>query len=261
MRITGEAPVDLQTIFDTHWNIAEPERIEWKTTQDQEKHQNIPKSQIPGKTGVSAGSAQWRTEMGTLKGIDTFSRMEPLQKAYIQTLEGNPGIPTPVVREAYFILVTQATKTIDITTPYFVPDEDIILAIKTAVARGVRVRLLVPRHVDQKIVGLASPTFYGELLESGVQIYLYDKGLLHAKVMIVDEEIAEVGAANYDMRSFRLNYEVCEVVYSIDVARDLTEQFELDLSDSLQLTMEDLQQRSLSQRIIQQGARLLSPLL
>ncbi|WP_309144607.1 phospholipase D-like domain-containing protein [Fictibacillus sp. WQ 8-8] len=261
LRITGEASVDLQTIFDTHWNIAAPERIKSKTQQDQEKHQNIPKSQIPGKTGVSAGSAQWRTEMDTLKGIDNFSRMEPLQKAYIQTLEGNPGIPTPVVREAYFILVTQATKTIDITTPYFVPDEDIILAIKTAVARGVRVRLLVPRHVDQKIVGLASPTFYGELLESGVQIYLYDKGLLHAKVMIVDEEIAEVGAANYDMRSFRLNYEVCEVVYSIDVARDLTEQFELDLSDSLQLTMEDLQQRCLSQRIIQQGARLLSPLL
>ncbi|MDM5335882.1 phospholipase D-like domain-containing protein [Fictibacillus enclensis] len=261
LRITGEAPVDLQTIFDSHWNIAAPERIKSKTTQDQEKQQNISKSQIPGKTGVSVGSAQWRTEMDTLEDIDTFSRIEPLQKAYIQTLEGNPGIPTPVVREAYFILVTQATKTIDITTPYFVPDEDIILAIKTAVARGVRVRLLVPRHVDQKIVGLASPTFYGELLESGVQIYLYDKGLLHAKVMIVDEEIAEVGAANYDIRSFRLNYEVCEVVYSIDVARDLTEQFELDLSDSLQLTMEDLQQRSLSQRIIQQGARLLSPLL
>ncbi|MDN4076069.1 phospholipase D-like domain-containing protein [Fictibacillus sp. CENA-BCM004] len=127
-----------------------------------------------------------------------------MQKAYIQTFEGNPGVSTPVIREAYFILLTQAIKSIDITTPYFVPDTDIIVALKTAVARGVQVRLLVPRHVDQKIVGLASPTFYGELLEAGVRIYMYDKGLLHAKVMIIDGEIAEVGAANYDMRSFRL---------------------------------------------------------
>jgi phosphatidylserine/phosphatidylglycerophosphate/cardiolipin synthase-like enzyme len=157
--------------------------------------------------------------------------------------------------------LTQATKTIDITTPYFVPDEDIIMALKTAVARGVRVRLLVPRQVNQKLVELASFTFYGELLEAGVQIYLYNKGMLHAKSLVIDEEVAEVGAANYDMRSFRLNYEVCEFMYSKDVARDLTEQFERDLNDSVPLQMEDLLQRSPSQRLMQQGARLLFPLL
>ncbi len=79
--------------------------------------------------------------------------------------------------------------------------------------------------------------------------------------MIIDEEIAEVGAANYDMRSFRLNYEVCEVLYSPDVARELTQQFEHDLKDSVALRIEDLLQRSLMERIIEQGARLLSPLL
>jgi cardiolipin synthase A/B len=199
----------------------------------------------------------------TSTDVDTVQKKEVLKKSYIQTLEGNPGIPTQVIREAYFICLTHATQTIDITTPYFVPDADIIMAIKTAVARGVRVRLLVPRQIDltTAIVGAASRTYYGELLEAGVHIYLYNKGVLHAKQMIIDGEIAEVGAANYDMRSFRLDYEVCEVMYSADVARELTEQFERDLSDSVPLSIEDLRQRTLPQRILDQGTRLLSPLL
>ena len=85
--------------------------------------------------------------------------------------------------------------------------------------------------------------------------------MLHAKTLVIDEEVAEIGAANYDIRSFRLNYEVCEFLYSKDVARDLTEQFEQDLYDSVPLRMDDLLQRSPSQRLIQQGARLLFPLL
>lgn len=78
--------------------------------------------------------------------------------------------------------------------------------------------------------------------------------MLRAKVMIIDEEIAEVGEANYDMRSFRLNYEVCKVLYSADVARELTQQFERDLTDSVPLRIEDLLQRSLKESIIEQGS-------
>jgi len=144
---------------------------------------------------------------------------------------------------------------------FFIPDEDILMAIKTAVARGVRVRLLVPRHVANKIVDSAKRTYYGELLEAGVHIYEYDKGMLHAKQMVIDDEIAVVGAANWDMRSFRLNYETCEVIYSDDVVKELTRQFEYDLSDSLQVKVDDLVQRSIPQRIIEQSARVFSPLL
>jgi cardiolipin synthase len=146
---------------------------------------------------------------------------------------------------------------------YFVPDADIIMTLKTAVDRGVRVRLLVPRKMEPTavIVGPASRIYYGELLEAGVHIYQYNKGILHAKRMIIDGEIAEVGTASYYMRSFRLDYEVCEVFYSTDVARELTEQFERDLTDSIQLSIENWRRRSRLQRIIDQGARLLSPLL
>nr|WP_231705763.1 phospholipase D-like domain-containing protein [Effusibacillus lacus] len=275
LRIEGEVAADLQAVFEAHWNIASPERMKtrtrWNTkAEDTQKplgprhlSQNIAPA---GRAAISEWSAEWGTELGTMDdtGVDTVPSTDAMHKAYVQTFEGNPGIPTQVIREAYFICLTQATRTIDITTPYFVPDADIIMALKTAVARGVRVRLLVPRrHMDRTtvIVGAASRTYYGELLEAGVHIYLYNKGVLHAKLMIIDGEIAEVGAANFDMRSFRLDYEVCEVLYSADVAQELTEQFERDLTDSVPLRIEDLLQRPLPQRILEQGARLLSPLL
>ncbi len=258
LQIIGEVTVDLQTIFDVHWNIAMPERIKSKTKSEVTKKHSNHRS-----VNLSKLSAELGSELCAIddKMTDYPSKTGKLLKAYIHTLEGNPGVPTPVIRQAYFICITQATKTIDITTPYFVPEIDIIMALKTAVARGVRIRLLVPRHVDYKIVGYASRTYYGELIEAGVQIFQYDKGMLHAKLMIIDEEIAEAGTANYDMRSFRLNYEVCEVMYSADVARKLTQQFENDLTDSVPLRIEDLLQRSLTERMIEQGARLLSPLL
>jgi cardiolipin synthase len=260
LQIAGEAAVDLHAIFQAHWNLASPEKMKTMAT----KH--ISQNMAPPVRTVHAGwSAEWAVELGNKDSAGAWpvQYTKELQNAYVQTLEGNPGIPTQVVREAYFICLTQATQTIDITTPYFIPDADIIMAMKTAVARGVRVRLLVPhpRHVIPKIVGPASRTYFGELLEAGVHIYLYNKGMLHAKVMVIDGEISEVGSANYDLRSYRLNYEVCEFMYSADVARELTEQFEQDLADSMPLRNEDLQRRSRSQRVIDQAARLLSPLL
>nr|WP_201318811.1 phospholipase D-like domain-containing protein [Paenibacillus sp. EPM92] len=271
--IAGEAAVDLLAVFDSHWGIASPEQSRTKTR----SNANIAPTRKPiqqpspfsknidpsGRAAISGWLTEWSVEPGTTagSGTDTGQQKEALHEAYVQTLEGNPGIPTPVIREAYFICLTQADRTLDITTPYFVPDADIMMAIKTAAARGVRVRMLVPRQSDQKIVDLASLTYYGELLEAGVHIYQYDKGMLHAKVMIIDGEIAEVGAANYDLRSFRLDYEVCEILYSVGVARELTEQFERDLLDSVQLRIEDLVQRSLPRRTLEQAARLLAPLL
>jgi cardiolipin synthase len=262
MRIVGEEVAnDLRVIFEVHWNIASQEtkktKIQKKSTLD--KRYKTPHTSTSGRVAHSGWSEEWSAELVT--GIDPILGKETLNNAYIQTLEGNPGIPTQVIRQAYFNCLTQATQTIDITTPYFVPEADIVMALKTAVARGVRVRLLVPRNVVPKIVGPASRTYYGELLEAGVHIYMYEKGMLHAKVLIVDEEIAGIGSANYDMRSFRLNYEVLEILYSTDSSRDLTEQFERDLIDSVPFHMEELKQRSFPQRIIEQAARLFSPLL
>jgi cardiolipin synthase len=270
LRMVGDAALDLQVVFDAHWNIALPERKKTRTrrkTKAREPQMTVEAANHhiapTGRTSFSGGSAEWSAEFGAMNAIDvdTVPNKDLSQKAYMQTFEGNPGISTPIIREVYFICLTHVIQTLDITTPYFGPEADIIMALKTAVARGVRVRLMVPRRSDQRIVDLASRTYFGELLEAGVHIYLYNKGMLHAKVMVLDEEISIVGTSNYDMRSFRLEYDVCEVLYSTEVAQELTEQFERDLTDSVQLRIEDLVQRSLPQRIIEQSARLLSPML
>lgn len=271
LRMTGEVPADLQAIFDAHWKIVSPERMPTRTHGNKKSEATPASLRRPGhrsqnvraRGGAARSnlSTEWSTEFGVLDSIDSSLGTEALCEAQVQTLEGNPAIPTQVIRVAFFLCITQASRTIDITTPYFVPDVDIIMAMKTAVACGVRVRLLVPHRVDPGIVGAASRTYYGELLEAGVHIYLYDKGTLHAKVMTIDGEVSSVGAANFDMRSFRLDFEICEFIYSADVARILTDQFERDLADSIPLRLEDLQQRSGPQRTLEQVARILSPLL
>ncbi|RRJ67476.1 cardiolipin synthase, partial [Paenibacillus oralis] len=206
---------------------------------------------------------EWGSELGTMEGthMGKASPSKDSHNVYIQIFEGNPGLPTPVIREMHFICLTQATRTIDVTNPYFIPDADIMMAIKTAAARGVRVRLLVPRQVIPKVAGAASRTYYGELVEAGINVFQYNKGVLHAKVMIIDGEIAEVGSSNYDLRSYRLNYEVCAVLYNSDVARVLTEQFERDLTEATPYRLEDHMHRTSSERMLDQAARLLSPLL
>lgn len=261
LRVVGDVAGDLQMVFNAHWKIASEERRSTTRRRERERETREQTRSTPRTAAVSGFSVEWGNELGAFDIIDSTRNTEVLPEAYIQTFEGNPGIPTQVIREAYFICITRASRTIDITTPYFVPDADIIMALKTAVACGVKVRLLVPQRVLPGIVGPASRTYYGELLEAGVKIFLYNKGMLHAKVMTIDGEIAEIGAANYDTRSFRLDYEVCEVIYSPAVAHDLTEQFERDLLDSTPFRMEDVEQRSVTQRTLEQIARLLSPLL
>ena len=231
VRIAGAAAGDLQAIFDAHWEIASAERIRkrirWNTraADTRKPIQYIKYGSKNFLTPDRFALSRWSAEFGVLLGtrddpqVTSAPNTEILQKAYVQTLEGNPGIPIQVIRQAYFICLTQARRFIDITTPYFVPDADIIMAINTAVTRGVQVRLLVPHQVDHKIVGAASHTYFAGLLEAGVHVYLYDRGVLHAKLMTIDNEITVIGAANYDRRSFRLDYEICAVVYSTKVTR------------------------------------------
>jgi cardiolipin synthase len=259
VRIVGEAVEDITMVYNTHWEIASKEpnnKTGKKNNIDKEK---LVKETDKSKASLTRWSAEWAAELGT---IDTSHQDDQSgYEAYTQTFEGNPGIPTQAIREAYFVCITQANHTIDISTPYFLPDVAIMMALKTAVSRGVRVRLLVPREVDSMLVELASQTFYGELLDAGVQIYLYNKGVMHAKQMIIDDDIVLLGAANYDMRSFRLNLELCEIFYSSELTAQLHRQYEEDIENSVLLHTEELAQRSKIQRIKEQGARVFLPLL
>ncbi|PDM40066.1 cardiolipin synthase [Parageobacillus yumthangensis] len=179
----------------------------------------------------------------------------------VQLIAGGPDQKWEVIKHLYFAMITSAQRSIWIASPYFVPDEDILTALKIAALSGLDVRILAPKRPDKKIVFYASRSYFPELLEAGVKIYEYSKGFLHSKIMIVDGELASIGTANMDMRSFHLNFEVNAFLYHTDSTKKLVADFLEDLKEASPIDYETFQQRPLSIRVVESVSRLLSPLL
>ena len=158
-------------------------------------------------------------------------------------------------------MIASARKSIWIATPYFIPDDDILSALKVAALAGMDVRLLMPSKPDKRTVFYASRSYFPELLEAGVKIYEYEKGFLHSKIVIVDSDLASIGTANMDMRSFHLNFEVNAFLYDTDSIRKLVADFEEDLLVSNEIYVDRFKKRRLVMRIVESTYRLLSPLL
>ncbi|QHS21694.1 cardiolipin synthase [Virgibacillus sp. MSP4-1] len=182
-------------------------------------------------------------------------------KGGVQLVAGGPDTEWETIKMLFFSLMTSAQQSIWIASPYFIPDTDILSAIKTAALSGVDVKLLVPNRPDKKIVFYASQSYYPELLEAGVKIYRYNEGFLHSKVMIVDQELASIGTSNMDMRSFHLNFEVNAFLYKTDSVEQLVTDFEKDLQHSTQLEHSRFLKRPIFMKIYESTCRLLSPLL
>jgi cardiolipin synthase len=179
----------------------------------------------------------------------------------VQIVPSGPDRSRNQIAHLYFTAITSARKRLFITTPYFVPDESVQTAIIAACLRGVDVRLLVPQTYDRKIIKYASHSYYRELLEVGCKIFEYKKGFVHSKTMSVDGELAIVGTANMDLRSFRLNFEVCAVCYCGETARLMDEQFMADLEDSEAIRMKSFRKRPGADIFLENVARLTSSLL
>ncbi len=180
--------------------------------------------------------------------------------AVCETIASGPDQVFNATREMVFLAVTQCRQRLWIATPYFVPDEALLLALRTAVYRGVDVRLQLARLSDSPLVHRASRVFYPELLDAGVRILEYE-GMLHAKAMVLDEEDVLIGSANLDTRSFRLNFEVSTFVTDRGVNAALAGFFEALCSQSRAVTGESWQRRGGTARLQDALAHLLSPLL
>lgn len=154
-----------------------------------------------------------------------------------------------------------AREEIQLTTPYFVPAEPEVDALCVAARRGVRTRLVVPARNDSPLVAAASRSFYEQLLDAGVEIYEYTEGLLHAKTMTIDRRLAMVGTANFDRRSFELNFEVSALVYDEDFAGRLRFLQRSYMNDSRQLDHGLWQRRSWMRRLAENTMGMFSPLL
>jgi cardiolipin synthase len=179
----------------------------------------------------------------------------------IQIAASGPDSQNPVILYTIKQAIYAAKKQICITSPYFIPGDGLLDAIKIAALSGLDVKLLVPDRSDSIFVNAAACSYYSELLESGVEIYRYQKGFIHAKTLFVDEELAIIGTANMDYRSFELNFEVNTVIYDKPFTMQLAEKFREDLRHAYQIDPEKWNRRGRLVELFEQLARLLSPLL
>ena len=179
----------------------------------------------------------------------------------VQIVASGPDLDVFAIHKVFFAAINQAARRVWLTTPYLVPDEAIQTALVSAAMRGVDVRLIVPAKSDSRLVDLAARSFYPELLAAGARLYEYQPCFIHAKTFVVDDDVAIVGTANLDNRSFRLDFEVAAVVYGDAFNAKLAAAFEHDQSKSKEITKELVAKLPFRSRFGQAVARLMSPLL
>ena len=178
----------------------------------------------------------------------------------IQITASGPDSDWSSIMQAYFVAITKAKHHIYISTPYFVPNESILTALKTAALSGIDVRIILPGKSDSTVVYWSSLSYVLELLEAGIKVYLYQKGFNHSKIMMIDSSFASVGSANMDIRSFEDNFEVAAIVYDSEITTELERSFIKDIRRSHRITIEDWENRPLKQSFKESFARLFSPL-
>jgi len=179
----------------------------------------------------------------------------------VQIVSSGPDSKWYGIKNGFLKMIMEAEKSIYIQSPYFVPDDSILEALKVAVLSGVDVRIMVPNKPDHPFVYWASLSYLGELVQAGARCYTYEKGFIHCKTMMVDGLVNTVGTANMDIRSFKLNFEVNAFVYDAEITRQLETIFMQDIEDSEEMTIERYEQRSYWIRMKESVSRLLSPIL
>ena len=179
----------------------------------------------------------------------------------VQIISSGPASKTKMIHDNYLRLIHRAQDHVYIQTPYFIPDDSILDALKIAAKSGVDVRIMIPCKPDHPFVYWATYSYIGEMVAAGAKCYVYNNGFLHAKTLSIDGMVACVGTANMDFRSFGLNFEVNAVIYSERTVQRLERAFENDMTLCTQVTRKVYDERGLVIKAKEQFSRLLSPLL
>lgn len=207
----------------------------------------------------AAFAENWRRATGQVM-VDAIPEdsLEARGTALATSLATAPGSRASDIGVVIWLLLARAERTVDIATPYFVPDQSLVEAIAATAARGVRVRLLVPGpHMDKEIVRKASLGIFDDLLDGGVEVWEYQPTMMHTKTMVVDGRWSMFGSANFDIRSMELNDELLLVVDETGLAEQITRSFEADLQRSSRLTADDLRRLPIWERLYVRAALLL----
>ncbi len=180
----------------------------------------------------------------------------------VQIVTSGPDSRWEAIHRAHVSAIHAARRRVWMTTPYFVPGEAAMMALTSAAMGGVDVRLLVPKMSDSRLVTYAARSYYDALLAAGVKVYEYGPRLLHSKTLLVDDDLAMIGTANFDHRSFRLNFEIHALIHNAGIAAALARQIEAEFAHAPRVREPDAGRRPLfTERLPEAVARLMSPLL
>ena len=178
----------------------------------------------------------------------------------IQITASGPDSDWSSIMQAFFLAITKAKHHIYIASPYFVPNESLLTALKTAALSGIDVRIMLPGKSDSTVVYWSSLSYVSELLDAGIKVYLYQNGFNHSKILMIDSSFASVGSANMDIRSFEDNFEIAAIIYDEQITSALEESFLDDLSRSKMVALEEWDLRAHKYNLKESIARLFSPL-
>ncbi len=222
LRIKGDAVQSLQTVFLTDWYFLTKE---------------LPEDDV------------------------YFPKVKTDSKSIVQIVSSGPDSNWAGIMQTYFYAIATARKNIYIATPYLLPNSSILTALKTAALSGVDVKLIIPRKSDSLFINYASLSYVKELMNAGIEVYLYNKGFIHSKVLIVDGILSSVGTANLDYRSLSLNFEINALIYEEKTANTLTSYFNKDIENSTLITNAEWQNRKMAAKLKSSMAKMFSPLL
>ncbi len=178
-----------------------------------------------------------------------------------QVLTSGPTSQWANIALSFHKAISNARRRVFILTPYFLPTESLLRALQSAALSHVDVRLILPRRSDSSMLTYASASYIGQCLQAGIKVYLYEPGMLHAKAMIIDDEIVTVGSTNFDFRSFECNFEANLFMYSRELCSWAIEQYKQRLKSSTRVHADEWKHRPMSRKVGESVLRLLSPIL
>ena len=178
----------------------------------------------------------------------------------MQVIVSGPNDPIQYIKETFIKLITNAKSEILIQTPYFIPDESFMSALRIAIASGVKVKIMVPHKPDKKTIYMVTLSYLKDIMELGAEVYLYE-GFLHSKTIVVDNNKVSVGTCNLDNRSFGLNFEDTVLIYDKDLNEEYRKYFESDLSNSFKADSQYFKKKRWLTKFLQAIFRLFSPIL
>lgn len=190
-----------------------------------------------------------------------FPEFTTIGGTWAQVNASGPDWELESIMDSFLLAINSAKQKVRIATPYFIPTESILDALITASKADIAIELMIPHASDSWIVQAASMSYIKVLLAAGIKVFLYKKGFLHSKVIMVDENFASVGSANMDYRSFDLNHEVNTYLYENELVKTLVEQFEADKIECIIVNQNRWINRSVPQKLKESVCRLLAPLL